>query len=476
MNKKLLFALLFISLFIVISCKSTPEPEAEDLVEEAVPEEVVEETVVETEPVEEEPVVEEPAVTAVSEEELAIARQALERAEMVDGSRFAPSLMREAYAEMRQAQSLAESDPEAARELLASVVEKSNRAFDMGRQGLKDEAYASLDKWEANLKSIDADKFSPQAYSEVMAQFAVTKAAIEAEELTKARNELYKSRMKSTNLYNILNENIRWVRILERDTNNYLSDAEAQEAYLWADEEFNKASYLLSEGMLQFRQYNLAESETVLKEAKFRARNTLYLVQERKKQAATDARLMQVQMELEEASTLTVQEEDGSIVNASPWSGADYLNANPLLDAEGEDYVVEESELEAYDLDTPIEEEEEEEEEVAGPMVVSRLLEQAKELWQMAIDERNAGNYERSAELLSQAEAYIRTYKANAVGKTYVVKYREIDTDCLWRIAEFEEIYADPYLWPKIWQRNQKDIPNPDLIYPGQVLIIPPVE
>ncbi len=478
MNKKLLFALLFVALFVVISCKSTPETE-EDLVEEAVPEEVVEETVVESEPepVEETVVeeVEEPAVEAVSEEELALARQALERAEMVDGSRFAPALMREAYAEMRKAESLAESDPEAARELLASVVEKSNAAFEAGRQGLKDEAYASLDKWEANLKSIDADKFSPEAYAEVMEQFAVTRAAIEAEELTKARNELYTSRIKSTNLYNILNENIRWVRILERDTNNYLAEAEDQEAYLWADEEFNKASYLLSDGMLKFRQYDLEESEAILKEAKFRARNTLYLVRERKKQAATDARLMQVQMELEEASTLTVQEEDGSIVEASPWSGADYLNANPLLDAKGEEYVKEDSELEAYDLTTPIEEEEEEEE-VEGAMVIGRLLDKAKELWQMAIDERNAGNHERSAELLTQAEAYIRTYKANAVGKTYVVKYRAIDTDCLWRIAEFEEIYADPFLWPKIWQRNQKDIPNPDLIYPGQVLIIPPVE
>ena len=104
------------------------------------------------------------------------------------------------------------------------------------------------------------------------------------------------------------------------------------------------------------------------------------------------------------------------------------------------------------------------------------MLEKAKVLWQQAIDERNAGNHDKARELLIQAEAYIRAYRANAVGKTYIVKYREVNTDCLWRIAEFKEIYGDPFLWPKIWQRNQKMIPNPDLIYPGQKLIIPPVE
>lgn len=481
MNKKILFTLLILSLFIVISCKSAPEPE-EEPVDEAVPEEVVEEPVVESgqgqQPVikpEPEPEPEEPVIEAVSQEELALAKQALERAEMVEGSRFAPDLMKEAYADMKKAEELAESDPEESRALLAGVVEKGDEAFKLGKDGLKEEAYASLDSWEANLLSIDADKFSPEPYAEVMQQFENTRESIAAEKLNQAKKDMALSGIKSANLYKILDENIRWIKILERDTNNYLADAEKEEAYLWAGEEFNQASYLLSEGMIKFRQYDLESSEAEMKEAKFRAKNTLYLTRVRKKQAATDARLMQIQMELEDASTLTVQSEEGEILDAAPWSGADYLNENPLMDAEGEEYETEESELMEYDLSQIIEEEEEETAGSAG-MSVSGLLEKAKELWQMAIEERNAGNYDKSKELLTQAEAYIRAYKANAVGRTYVVTYREVATDCLWRIAEFQEIYNDPYLWPKIWQRNQKAIPNPDLIYPGQVLIIPPVE
>jgi nucleoid-associated protein YgaU len=47
------------------------------------------------------------------------------------------------------------------------------------------------------------------------------------------------------------------------------------------------------------------------------------------------------------------------------------------------------------------------------------------------------------------------------------------DRDCLWNIAGKEQIYNDPFMWPKIWQANTDKIRNPDLIYPGQVLTIP---
>ncbi len=477
MNKNILFTLLFLSLFVVISCKTTPEPEEEPVVE-AVPEEVTEEPVVDSgqtqQPVTT-PEPEVPEVQPVSAEELALARQALQRAEMVEGSRFAPDLMKQGYADLKKAADLAESDPEASRLLLAGVIDKGNRAFELGRAGLKAEAYAALEDMQKKLLSIKADKYSPAPYKEVMDQFAVTKAQIDAENLTQARKEMALSQTKATNLYRTLDNNIKWIEILERDTKTYLNDAESEEAYLWADDEFNQAGYQLSQGMILFRKYDLKGSEAVLKEAKFRARESLYLTRTRKKQAETDAKVLQIQMELEEASTLTVQTETGEIKAADPWSGSDYLSANPLLQAQAQEYTGEESELSDYDLNKTIEEEEEEMASASSENV-SGLLDKAKDLWQQAVKERNAGNYDKSRELLTQAEAYIAAYRANAVGKTYTVVYRKVNTDCLWRIAEFKEIYGDPFLWPKIWQRNQKAIPNPDLIYPGQVLIIPPLE
>ena len=166
------------------SCSSTPEPE-EEVTEEAVPEEVVEEVVEEgqaqVEAVLPEATPEEPVIEPVSNEELSVARQALERAEMVDGSRFAPDLMAAGYEDLKKAASLAESDPEQARLLLAGVVEKGDQAFELGKAGLKKEAYAYLDKLQASLLEIEADKFSPLPYEEVMQQFSTTRASIDAE-------------------------------------------------------------------------------------------------------------------------------------------------------------------------------------------------------------------------------------------------------------------------------------------------------
>lgn len=45
--------------------------------------------------------------------------------------------------------------------------------------------------------------------------------------------------------------------------------------------------------------------------------------------------------------------------------------------------------------------------------------------------------------------------------------------ECLWYIAGYDHIYENPLKWPIIYKANQDKIKNPDLIYPGQVFIIP---
>ena len=45
--------------------------------------------------------------------------------------------------------------------------------------------------------------------------------------------------------------------------------------------------------------------------------------------------------------------------------------------------------------------------------------------------------------------------------------------DHLWAISKKETIYADPYMWPRIYRANRDKIADPDLIYPDQVLAIP---
>ena len=57
--------------------------------------------------------------------------------------------------------------------------------------------------------------------------------------------------------------------------------------------------------------------------------------------------------------------------------------------------------------------------------------------------------------------------------KFYTVGSWSKDRDCLWNIAKKKDIYANPFLWPKIWQGNREKIKDPDLIKPKWVLKIP---
>jgi len=68
----------------------------------------------------------------------------------------------------------------------------------------------------------------------------------------------------------------------------------------------------------------------------------------------------------------------------------------------------------------------------------------------------------------------INDIRGRAKSSTYTVGTWAKDRDCLWNIAGKEQIYNDPFMWPKIWQANTDKIRNPDVIFPGQVLSIPP--
>ncbi|MCK4513314.1 LysM peptidoglycan-binding domain-containing protein [bacterium] len=52
---------------------------------------------------------------------------------------------------------------------------------------------------------------------------------------------------------------------------------------------------------------------------------------------------------------------------------------------------------------------------------------------------------------------------------SYTVKIGEN----LWRIAGYWEIYGDATMWSRIYEANQAEISNPDVIQPGQILTIP---
>lgn len=63
--------------------------------------------------------------------------------------------------------------------------------------------------------------------------------------------------------------------------------------------------------------------------------------------------------------------------------------------------------------------------------------------------------------------------------KFYTVRLIPGKRDCFWRIAEYDFVYADPYKWQILYEKNKEVIANPNnphLIHPGQVFEIPSIK
>ncbi|MCK5735545.1 MAG: LysM peptidoglycan-binding domain-containing protein, partial [Spirochaetaceae bacterium] len=254
--------------------------------------------------------------------------------------------------------------------------------------------------------------------------------------------------------------------------------------FIYAPEELASANDYYFDGISAFRSYEIEESAGLLTEAKRQAVLAARTSAVRKKQSETDAMMSETQKRIEEASQLTTLDAEGSVNEARPWDGEDYLDSNPLIDHSKNIEAVEIDEVEFRALDEPVKGDSKDvpedlpikdgETQVNADEQDTDYLAFAQALWEKGVTARNAGQFDLAKDYFRQADAYIDVYAANAVSQTYTVVYRDVATDCLWRISNREEIFDNPYLWPKIWRANRRIIQNPDLIYPGQILSIPP--
>ncbi len=73
--------------------------------------------------------------------------------------------------------------------------------------------------------------------------------------------------------------------------------------------------------------------------------------------------------------------------------------------------------------------------------------------------------------LIGDDTAFLNKWKEGQKGD-YVV----VEGDCLWKIAGYKYGHPYYYKWPLIYNANRDKIKDPDLIYPGQVFVIPPMQ
>ena len=478
MAKKLLVFLMILGVVaFLVNCKTPPEvpEEPEEPVVEAPEEEPEkpEEPVVEApeEEPEEEPVEE---VAPVTDEEIRKARNAIARAREAEADYYDPKTLKEAEDALNAALMARRSDPTTARKHLARSVDKANSAFDNAVAAAARELAERAERLNKQLLAINADKFLPSEYNAAVAGVPETQQLFLSGQLVEAREKAYSTLADMSNLLERLRERQRWIEILKRDINQYLKEAEELDAHVRAPLKFQRANGLYLEGIEAYQKYKLFESEEILGKAREEALALIQLAkssgEEQKKKA--EVLMREVMKELEEASELTVVTDEGTLIRPEDWSG--------------EEIIEEVEEGEPQSMLGPPEFRRPAERAlipagssvvVLGDEVEENLLAQAKELWKQGVVEWNAGNYSLAEEYFNESRKLIEVYKAQAVNPDYpiyVVRLIPERRDCLWRIAEYNFIYANPYKWPKIWRRNRKLIQHPDLIYPGWKLVIPP--
>jgi nucleoid-associated protein YgaU len=407
--------------------------------------------------------------TPVADADVQRAREAVARARAADAAYYEPTELAGAIADLDAALSARAGDPERSRALLASAVEKANRAY----QGSLGKAAADLEsRWlamDARLQAISADRYATADYRDTVSQWerAAAQYAGATGDVATARTLAYGALKAQRDLFDRLEARIASIEGLRRDVDRYLDEAEQAGAGQWAARELGETNRLYLLGVEAYQAYRLDESEEYYGAAREAARHAAAVARQNRSQTQAQQRaeaerlLKEVMAELEAASRMTVVTEDGTVILPREWSGEDLLRGlegltppaggsqSLRLPPDGSTVVL-------------------------GDVYEENLLEQAKELWSKGLEENEAGNYAKAMEYFRESRRYVEVYRSMAVKAVYTIRLIPERRDCLWRIAEYDFIYGDPYLWPKIWRRNRTQIQNPDLVYPGMLLIIPP--
>lgn len=406
--------------------------------------------------------VETPTTEAVSDEEVRDARNAIARAREADAEYYEPALLKEAEDALEAALRARDKDPAKARELLAEAKAKADAAFDGAVAKAAVDLDGRLARMQAALLEEKADRFLPEEYEQAVAGIPEVKRLYAAGELVDAREKAYATLAEMSGLLERLKERKQWVEILKRDINQNLAKAEELAAHVRAPEPFERAKRLYLQGIDEYQGYELAASEDTLAQAKEASQEAIRLASAKRQQEKerTKGLMLDVMRLLEDVSSLTVVTDEGTVIKPAPWSGQQFLDENVEPEAEGESLLIQEGGTA-----------------VLADVAEENLLEQAKQLWQQGVLEWNNGSFGVAEEYFGEARRLAEVYKNQAVNPdypVYVVRLIPERRDCLWRIAEYDYIYGNPYLWPKIWRRNRKLIQHPDLIYPGWKLVIPP--
>jgi nucleoid-associated protein YgaU len=408
------------------------------------------------------------AVTAaVTDAEVEAVRGAIARAREFDAELYDPENLAVAKAALERGLAARTADPAAARAALADAKASADLAYENSVARGAEDLGRRMEEARQRLLAQEADEWLPVDYESAVGGIAESADLFARADYAGARSRAYQALKDMADLSDRLDERLRWVRMLRSDTEQLMAEAEATDAYAVVPAQKDKVAGLYTKGVEDWQAFRLDDAEESFGSAREAAKDTLRLAREAR--SGRDAVQLKkaeelqakAQAALKEAAGLTVANDEGEVVTPDEWS--QFLEDIEQMELEYQ-MKAPQSMLGIPAFGTLV---------AAEETSLRELLEKAKELYRLGLEEKAKGNFEQAQSYFSESLRYVEIYKSYAVKGVYVVRLIPERRDCLWRIAEYSQIYGDPYLWPKIWRRNRKLIQNPDLIYPGWQLVIP---
>jgi len=382
------------------------------------------------------------------------AQDAIAKAESVNAAQYAPTELAAARTALQAARDAGLNVPNATPQYNDSI-DKANAAYDASLKGRTDALLTQIDAAVQKYKDLKPDLWEPTVSQPLWQQADEAKTAVQAD--FESGEPKVQEALKSLDAATTdLNARLTKVQDLRGQVQSALADADQAQAYVWVPDLVQTANDDFFQGNSSWKKYRLDAAEESWSTALFNAQKASAQAKQEALRKQTELLMHQTMQQLEDASKKTVVDPQDNIISPKPWNGDKALqelkSEKPvsLLLPQGKGVAV------------------------LGDQQRVTYLDQAKELWAQGVKAFDNNDLTTANASFLQAQKLIQSYLAMAVDKIYTVRLIPDRRDSLWRISEYKDIYDSPFAWPKIWKRNEKLIQNPDLIYPGWQLIIPP--
>jgi len=413
----------------------------------------------------------------VPTKEIEDAKSALERAKMVDAPVYASQDFMDAETDYNQANQFVEQKKnQEAKDKALSSKTKADKSYETAREKRARDIYEKCENYLGIAKENYAEKIMPEKLEEGQKGFDELKAIYEKKDLdgTYSNGIVLMPKLKEmADTCKAAVDNAK--SAVAQAQNRYDSALNKEIVKQYALDDLKKAEPLLEEAKKALSEGNLKEAEAKAKEAeaiinaaeqkaqdayqklakdKTKDQRTIDLDKqkelENQKQKASDF-IEQAKQKLE----LLKQKQKGSFLNTRVHHFV-YINVTPIFIGAGEV----DARPAGSDSEKPLKDED------VNINMVEDYIKKAE-------DSYDREEYLDSIDYAKEAIRMADILLAREEYQTYTVKLRPDNRDCLWKISGY--VYDKQYwLWPVIWRANKYQIQDPDLIYPGQELKIPP--